>query len=127
MSKLTEALRTVGVYNSHEFANARPYIEYFPNDNGRGGMSARWCVYRKGDVPENWRSSATKTFIVLDGGPFAEVKARKLEAAKTWVSEKYGIKEWARTPFGTWMDAEFVKTRLAELKELIAKTEPAEK
>lgn len=117
MSKFTEQLSGIRVFNPYEFAGDDAYLEYFPNDNSRGGRSARWCVYRKGDAPESWRSSAVKEFVIWGAGTHAEVKAQKLEEAKAWASERYGIKEWARTPFGTWMDAEFVKRRIAELKE----------
>lgn len=123
MSKLTEQLREVGICNPHNFAgHGNVYIDYHPNDYGRGGRGARWVVARPGfkayaEAP--WYDYGCKTFLVSGSGSHTENKARKLEEAKQWASEKYGIKEWAKTPFGTWMDANFVKTRLAELKESI--------
>lgn len=45
--------------------------------------------------------------------------ASEFETAKQWAGESYCITEWARTPFGSWMDAAFVAYRLAELKAQI--------
>jgi hypothetical protein len=115
MSKLTEQLGTVGIHNAWGFAgHGNVYIGYTPGDSGRGGRSANWQVIRPGyktDPKGPWYNNGYKTFSV-----YGRVdKEPKLNEAKQWVSERYGIKEWARTPFGSWMDAEFVKARLDEL------------
>jgi hypothetical protein len=116
VSKLTEQLRSVGIVNPWQFAGrGNVYIDYTPANNGRGGRSARWQVTRPGfrtDPNGAWYNNGHKTFWVYSRAD----KEPKLFEAKAWASERYGIKEWARTPFGSWMDAEFVKKRLAELK-----------
>jgi hypothetical protein len=89
---------------------------------GRGGHGAYWQVC-KGNEPTDpqaaWFYYARKTLTVFDflrqTANRAKAKDAALEAAKAWASEKYGIKEWARTPYGSWMDAGFVKRRMAEL------------
>lgn len=128
MSKFTEQLRGIGIYNPHGFAvTGTVFIDYYPNENGRGGRGARWVVDAVGfkvDPNAPWYAMGRKEFSILGRGTHAEVKAHQLEETKNWASEKYGIKEWERTPFGTFMDAEFVKTRMAELKKQLADASP---
>ena len=117
MSKLTEQLRSLGIYNPHIFAGiGNVLIHYTPADNGRGGSAAKWVVARPGfatDPKASWYDYGNKTFVVIG----RENKNVKLDEAKRWASAKYGIKDWARTPYGSWMDAGFVKKRLAELTD----------
>lgn len=47
-------------------------------------------------------------------------KSDALAAAKVWAMSNYQVYSWAKTPYGSWMDAVFVKTRLAELKKRLA-------
>ena len=126
MSKLTEAYRTVGVFNAYEFARdkGRIWIGYTPNDYGRAGRSACWHVYGRDiqtDPKAHWQDNGSKWFGFLGakGRNHSERKRSVLLLAQKWASEKYGIKKWARTPFGDWMEAEFVRSRVAELAERI--------
>lgn len=119
MSKLTDKLRTFHIVNSHDFGgHGTVFIYYKAADTGRGCIPAWWAVHRVGyktDPNAAWYAYGNKTFSLVGGESHKERKAKTLEVAKAWASEKYGIKEWAKDPFGNWMDAEFVKTRLAEL------------
>lgn len=121
MSKLVEAYREIGVYNPHSFAgHGNVFIHYSPNEVGRISRPAVWRVYRVGfktDPGAFWMDNGSKAFqLYRYDGTHAERKIACLEEAKTWASERYGITEWARTPFGSWMDAAFVKERMLELK-----------
>lgn len=125
MSKLTERYRAFGIHNEHGFAGNNVFLSYTPNGYGRGGHGSRWQVI-KGDEQteptEPWYNYGKKTFTVSShshGTTHAEGKQKALEAAQVWASEKYKIKQWARTPYGSWMDAGFVKKRIAYLGKRI--------
>lgn len=116
MSKLADRLREHGIFNAWGFAgHGNPYICYTPTDYGRGGQTAHFSVVRPGfqtDTNAHWQDYGCKTINAYG----KERKRQAFEEIKKWASKQYGIKEWARTPFGSWMDAGFVKRRLAELK-----------
>jgi hypothetical protein len=123
VSKLTDSFASVGIHNGWLYAKGNVAISYTPaQGSGAWREAAKWQVdrgtYRTDDAPrdrQHWRNGGRKTFTV--GNEAA--KAPQLEAAKTWASERYGIKEWAKTPYGDWMDAEFVAKRTAELKAAV--------
>lgn len=119
MSKLTEQLRTIRIFNAHDFAGyGNVYISYCPQLLGRGGRSAHWGVYRAGyqtDRNAPWYDYGNKVFTVWG----RQDKAAKLEEAKAWASKKYKIKEWAKTPFGDYMDAKVVAARLNVLERAL--------
>ena len=111
MSRLTEKLRAVGVYNAYGFAGrGNAYIIYIPAET----LSGRWAVVRPGyrtDPTAHWMEHGNKTFTGSGD------KKQGLENSKKWASARYGIKEWERTPYRSYMDAEFVKSRINELKQ----------
>lgn len=119
MSKLTEELRTVGVFNSHGFYNGQEprgqvFIGYRTED-GRSPFSSRWLVYRIGfktDPGAHWSDNGNRSFI--PHGRHSRKEA--LAEAQAWAGKRYGIGEWKRDPFGSYGDAEFVTARTAELK-----------
>jgi hypothetical protein len=123
MSKLTEQFRTVGVFNAWEFAGkGNVYIEYFAGESGRGCRCARFQVVRPGyktDPDAHWQDNYCKTVTCWGRSD----KERALAEIKAWASHRYDIKEWARTPYGSWMDAKFVESRIAELKAQVKKVE----
>src|ERR1700730_17013996 len=88
-------------------------ISYAPaQGSGAWREPAKWQVSRglerTDDSPSerrHWRDRGLKTWSV-SGAPG---KARGPGQAK----------EWARTPYGDWMDAEFVAKRTAELKAAV--------
>lgn len=118
-TKLRELLRSVGVVNAYLFAKVEGspvYIDYRVEERGRAYQSAAWQVSRCGfktDPDAHWRDAGKKTFLVHG----RDKKAPQEAAAKTWASERFGVTEWAKTPFGTWMEKAFVERRLAELLE----------
>lgn len=122
MSKLTDQLREIRIFNDHGFFNdggTQVYISYSPAERGRAYKSACWQVHRfvngrevQTDPDGHWRDYGRKTFSAYR----REDKAPALERAQAWCAERYGITEWARSPFGGYGDAEFVKARLKELK-----------
>lgn len=141
MSALTDHLRRYGIFNSSGFASARgvlnetypldrpaprcriygdhrivPIVDYTAAQPGRGYKSACWQV-TQGAVPTDpgghWRDNGRKTFNVYE----REAKKPRLEEALAWASERFGVTEWKRDPFGAYMPAEFVDARLHQLKD----------
>lgn len=125
MSRFTDQLRTIRIFNAHNFAgNGNVYISYTPRGDGRSMHSPEWGIYRPGyqtDPGAPWYDYGNKKFLLFThGATHAERKAAALALAKGWASQKYGITNWAKTPFGDWMEAEFVKNRTAALKRLLS-------
>ena len=116
MSKLTDQYRTINVYNAHGFAEfGEVYIEYCPSTYK---AYAEWQVIRRGyqTSPRGpWTGHGNKCFVVNS----LAVKKKRLAEAQAWAGKRYGIIKWARTPFGTWMHAGFVETRMAVLSYLL--------
>lgn len=103
--------------------NPVPLILYTAAERGRGYRSACWRISRKGyetDPKAHWRDYGNKTLNVYEG---AGKESQRLAAIK-WASNRYGVTEWSRTPFGAYAPSAFVKARLAQLKEF-AKANPA--
>lgn len=121
MSKLTESLRAVGVFNPHDFyGNGNVYLAFRRVDSRRCVTSA-WGVHRPGFKTEPdgfWGNYGNKYF---HGG----FRGDALVAAQKWAGERYKIEEWARDPFGSYGDAAFVKARIAALKAEIKKRQTA--
>ena len=121
MSKLTDAFRGIRVFNDWDFAQGHVFISYTGQSDYRSMQTPQWQITkgreRTDDNPKGpWYDYGKKTFVVWG----REDKPVKLEEAKAYASEKYGIKEWAKTPYGSWMDAEFVKARTKELGQALA-------
>ena len=129
MSKLTELLKKANVFNAHGFAtthnpHSEVFIEYSAGETGRASRTAAWRVYRIGfqtDPETHWMNYGNKTFFIQGEGPHSELKTSIFEEARAWAEERYGISEWARTPYGSWMEASFVKARLEKLKLIAEK------
>lgn len=113
MSKLTDYYGTLGIHNPHGFAErGNVYVSFRPAPGGRYIGSSQWMVHRPGFQTDPSGHFLNNYDMAFRG---RKNEFQVLEVAKAWASAKYGIKEWARTPFGSWMDAEFVKRRMAEL------------
>jgi hypothetical protein len=107
MSKPSDALRAIGIFNSHgvltAYADATGAempvaILYQPQEAGRFFSCATWVVIRPGfqtDPKSHWSNHGTKTFTVYV--PKTD-KAPKLEEAKAWVLERYGVKDFVSIP-----------------------------
>ncbi len=121
MSKLLDQLRTVRIFNAHDFAGEKGnvFITYQTQETGRVFRCAGWHVARIGYQTDpnnaNWSDYGDKVFNIF-GRITAEARAELLAEAKTWAGKRYRITKWAKTPFGSWMDAGFVAKRMAELK-----------
>lgn len=115
MSKKQEAFRAIRVFNSHEVCDlggGTIYLSYHPRDE-RGCSPAKWLVNGINHSPDpksHWADYGSKSFI-------GKMRSPAFGEAKAWASEKYGIKEWARDPFGGWQDAEVLRRVEIKSKE----------
>ena len=118
--QIVEKLRERRVFNAHNFAeHGEVYIGYDPGDRWQG---ARVQVVRPGfktdsNPKAHWQDRGHKTFDLfgIPGDTKAQQRDAAIEKAKEWAGQRYGITEWAKTPFDTWMDKGYVERRLAEL------------
>jgi hypothetical protein len=137
MSKLTETLRTVKVFNPFEFYlsysdTPQLHIDYVPNGNARAFQYAHWAVCKgkiqldpKGNRNSNW-GRTSKRFDITHSisshpryarvGTFAECKQIALREAQDWANGNFGKRAWVKDPWGGYGDALFVADRLAALK-----------
>lgn len=108
-TKLTKAkLHAMGIRNPHNIASQGPrpqvVIDYYPQDLGRGGHGAKWKVFEIGvqtDPTAPWYEHGNKAFYPRY--PLnKENKDACRDAAMAWAAERYGIKEWERSPFGSY-------------------------
>lgn len=110
-------LRSINIRNPHEYSKGNPFIVYHPAQTGRWSQNAAWLIIWPNhifkDVP--WYDHGNLAFNIYHR---SEKENMLLEAQKK-LMEIFKLKELAKTPFNTWMDAEFVKIRNAEIKELI--------
>lgn len=110
-SKLVKRLREVRVFNSYEFYQNEPYIDRHTT-NYRDVMPSHYAVVKRGEnLGCHHLDMGSKTFAYRgrDG-----VKKAFLDA-QLWASEKFGVKEWVRDPFGSYGDKEYIERRLIEL------------
>ena len=92
-----------GIWDSYALAKTTPLKVYLylraDNSRERGGHSPWWAVKRIGFITNKnaaWYEDGSKTFAYYnrDGKEDARL------AALAWASERYGIKEWERDPWG---------------------------
>lgn len=131
MSKQTELLRRVGVLNDYDFfRDGRPRVFLtYATSNSRSPIPARWLVHRlRADGVEvvtnpdaHWADHGRKSFGSYRHGG----RRAALAEAQAWAGERYGITEWARTPFGGYGDAAFVRARLRDLRKQAITSEEA--
>ena len=109
MSKLTEVLREKKVYNEYLFYGKQPYIGY---RSAHSVIPACWAVCKLGiNLGEAWYDYGSRTFSAWGN------RKKALGEAQAWASEKFGVKVWARDPFGSYGEAEFIKKRIKEILE----------
>jgi hypothetical protein len=117
MSKLTEALRARGVYNSWEFFGNEPYISFCSADS-RACRPATFSVHKRDKkLSDAWYDYGAKSFCFSGG----EGKKEAFAEAQAWASNHFNIQAWARNAFGEWGEAEFVRMRTAEILALPVK------
>jgi hypothetical protein len=116
--RLVEGLRSLRVFNSYDFYDGETpqgqvFIYYHTGD---AWHPSGWDVSRRGYQLGTDRLNTSKQFIAFEGSGAKERKELAFAAAQTWASERYGITEWAKDPFGGFGDATFVAERLAALE-----------
>lgn len=113
---LRESLSRVHVYNSHLLAGMGVvFIEYHPK---MPYSEAAWRVYKPG-FRIAWEAGDTIRVERFRSFSFSRRadKHISLEEAKNWVQSQYGIAEWAKTPFDSYMEKETLAKRMIELLE----------
>jgi hypothetical protein len=120
MKAPTKAMcRAVRIFNEHNYSQENVYIFYRAGENGRITISAAWGIRdpRK-SLSDRWHDYNCKYFTTNG------VKSRPAILAKAlaWVTERYGIIQFAKTPFGSWMEKSFVEKRNAEILAEFEKT-----
>lgn len=110
--KLTKPVCKIAkVYNPHDYASGRAWLEYDAEQRGRMSSGARWAVHQAGkDFGGHWTDYGAKVFTL-----FGCTKVEAFAEAVAWMSKELGIKELAKTPFGTWMEKSFVHERNAQI------------
>ncbi|KKN09665.1 hypothetical protein LCGC14_1044360 [marine sediment metagenome] len=112
-SKATRLLRTVRIFNDYDFFGQQPYIYRRPRGIGLDLTVSAWMATRRGvSLDDAWYNYGDRPFTYLG----REAVAPALAVAKEWAGKRFGITAWARSPFGGWGYADFVKTRMAELR-----------
>ncbi|MDD5354675.1 MAG: hypothetical protein PHF95_05745 [bacterium] len=110
------ALDRIRIHNSHNIAvttGEKLYIGYIRGDKWSG---ARWSVIGikvQTDPTAHWKDMGNKTFPVWT----KEEKEEKLQEAKNWVKQKYGIDITEKDVWGGWHRT----GTLNELRNLIRK------
>lgn len=108
--KIVEELRKRRVCNPWGFYGDQPYIWYRPYESRRMTASA-WMITKRGlKLGDHWTDYDSKCILV-----FEKDRKETFAEAAAWASEKFGIKEWTRDPFGSYGPAEFVQRRLKEI------------
>ena len=99
------------IHNPYTLAKAgaapQVFLVWFSRQHLGGNA---WHVHRIGyqtnPEPGSWYDYGNKTFTAFGTGlPAVKAKALALESAQAWASERYGITEWERSPFGSWHPA----------------------
>jgi hypothetical protein len=107
-------LRKIKIYNEYGYGMGNVLIYYSPAGTSRLGGISSWMVYKKDvKLSEQWYNYGRKSFIVMT----REDKQKTLEEAIEFAKKTFGIKEFEKTPFGGYMEKEFVIKRNKELKE----------
>jgi hypothetical protein len=95
------------IFNPHDFCKVgggRLFISYQPRPQGRMGIGSipGWKV-----VGIRFHTDPEADFLDHGCKRFTcgtRDKEAGLAEAKAWATEKYGITEWIRDPFGAWQD-----------------------
>ena len=111
MNKI-EKMRKRRVFNPWGFYGRQPFIWYRPRGRDSLSMTTRaWMVTKRVVLlGDRWFDSGSKVFLV-----FTTSKEETLTQAKVWASKKFGVKEWAKDPFGGYGPKEFMQRRLEEI------------
>ena len=106
--KLTKAIlrKRFRIFNPRDIATQQNghkiFVVYSPQVVGRAYRSAKWSVAsvtEQTDPNAHWTEHGTKTFHCWH--PMEDKEKQRLEAL-AWATERYGIIEWERSPFGSY-------------------------
>jgi len=109
--KILNAARIHNGSNVCTEGGGRVFIYYTPQDQGRGGCGAFWCVCGVGALKTDpggaWYTRGQKQFQVFPrhGQGYAAVKSAVLTEAMEWARKAYRIESWERSPLGDWQDS----------------------
>ena len=109
-AQLREKFRARRVYNSYDFYNKAPYIYRTAGDEWH---LAAWKVSQRGvdlnDGEGHWQDPHSRVFIIHGR---VDVMLRLAEAI-AWATERFGISEWIRGPYGDYGPKEWTAKRTA--------------
>lgn len=89
-----------------------PYV-WFRNGFKKRSVVSAWQVLvpgRRTDPDGTYVDGFNKTFLVSDPGALSAP-----ERAKQWATEVYGVRDWVKTPYGSWTSKAHLDARLREL------------
>lgn len=98
---LGEQYRVYNPYNIATLTGTKIYIDYSPATAGRLANNTSWIVVGVGfntDPDAPWYDNGNKTFNVWGR---ADKEEKRLSAIE-WASDKFGITEWEKSPFGSY-------------------------
>lgn len=100
MSKTSEALRNIGIYNDHglvaRFGTAKKddlFLSYDAPERARCGGTRVHSPSHQTDPKAHWQDWGCKSFT---GG-----RTESLAEAQEWAAKTYGITEWSASPFSS--------------------------
>jgi len=115
--RLTKKLiAKIKIYNAYEYANGSPYISYRPNDSTGWRTSGWQLIHPNHKFKEaHWSDNGS---LMFSNWSREDKNEKLLEAQKKFI-EIFGETEFAKTPFGSWMDKIFVDRRNKEITNLL--------
>jgi hypothetical protein len=110
--QLREICKKQKIYNNHNLANGEPYISYIIGENGREAHYPYWRLLKTGiSISGNWWDKGEYRLSV-----FSRIeKKQKFLEIKAFALKLFGIKDWAKGPFGAYYEKSFVEKRIAEI------------
>lgn len=98
----------IGIRNPHTIASRgiepRVYVSYYPQSTGRASQTAKWVIKGIGfdtNPAASWYDYGCKVFIPAH--PLTKQnKDTWRDVALAWAAKEYGIKEWEKSPFGSY-------------------------
>ena len=110
-SKVLVRLRELRIFNCYDFYQDKSYI-YRSIGGGRSVIPSHWAVVKLGvSLSTFWADYGSKSFVYSG----REDSKRALLEAQKWASERFGVGEWIRDPYGSYGSKTYVEERLKEL------------
>lgn len=113
--RLKQVLAMKHIHNTWDFVgNYNVFISRYAATTGLGAKYGRWAVIRPGyktDSNSGFNEDGCKTFVIRG----REDVQKQLTAAMDWCTNRYGIDEWIKSPFGDWMSKKVYDEKVKEL------------